>query len=348
MREISRRGTCSPLDLKSVLGLSLEYIMEITARLADRRSVRIKKDHQGGHISYTWTGPKEEAPGGKSSPAKKPPPSLPDSAPPVQASVSGVASPRASRAKKFSEPLPADWKQCLERSISSWSHHPTEKELMLQLLRKKEVKEAASLIWKASRKVNPKWDASLFLERIQDMLFLLAVYFGLPRLTAKALQARVEILEKLREDRPFFREGPAREELEREISTYKNQAKNTSKTKPKDLGKRGALQFLRQYFQEYFQKPLDPATALLISAAFKVKWTASTVRTRVSELATYGLTKATAANTTKEAFAAIDKLEWEELEAAMAKMAPRLLRRYLQSEGWSKNVTLSLVDSVTY
>lgn len=94
IRELSRRGTCSLLDLKSALQLSRGDIMGITTRLADRRSVRIEKDHQGAHISYTWTGPKEKAPGGKSSLTKKPPHSPTGSAPPAQAPVRKAASPK--------------------------------------------------------------------------------------------------------------------------------------------------------------------------------------------------------------------------------------------------------------
>lgn len=98
IRELSRRGTCSLLDLKSALRLSRGDIMGITTRLADRRSVRIKKNHQGEHVSYTWTGPKEKAPGGKSSPAKKPP-----SSPPAQASVSKAVSPEPTWKTKAAE-----------------------------------------------------------------------------------------------------------------------------------------------------------------------------------------------------------------------------------------------------
>ena len=330
IRELSRRGTCSLLDLKSALRLSRGDIMGIAARLANRRSVRIEKDNQGEHINYTWTGPKEKASVGKSLPAKKPPPSPPDSSPPVQAPISYVASPRASRAKTSPEPLPADWKKRLEQSISGYSHHPEEQKIMLQLLQKKEVEEAASLIWKALKKMKPKWEASVFLERFQEVLFHLAVYVGLRRRTAKDFRTMAKGLEMIRDNEPF-RKGPDREALERTIPILRHRAQNMSKTKPMDLGKRGALQFLRQYFQEYLQKPLNKATGLLIGATFGGKWPASTVGVRASERATYGLKKATAANTTKEAFAALDKLEGEELEAEFEKMSPRLQKLYLQS-----------------
>jgi hypothetical protein len=315
-RELSKRGACSFLDLKSAVKLSRGDIQANAERLAHRGLVKIKKDADRKHTYYTWAGPKEEAPVGKNLPAR--------------ASASDVASPRASRAKKFSEPLPADWKQCLERSISSWSHHPTEKELMLQLLQNEKVEEAANFIWSASRKVKPKWDASVFLERFQEVLFNLAACAGHPHLTVKDLRTRAEALEMIRDDE-LFRKGQAREELERSIAIVRHRKENASRTKPKDLGKRGALQFLRQYFQKYLRKSLAPTTALLISAAFKVKWTASTVRARVSERANYGLKKATAANTTKKAFAALDKLNGVELEAAFEKMSPRLQDLYLQS-----------------
>lgn len=226
------------------------------------------------------------------------------------------------------DPIPPDWKQRLEQSISGWSHHPDEQRTMRQLLRKKEVEEAANLIWKASRKVVPKWDASMFFERFQEVLFHLATHEGLRRLTTKDYREMAKALEMIR-DNASFREGPAREELERRILISRHRAENMSQTKPKDLGKRGALQFLRQYFQDYLQKPLDKATALLMGATFGGKWNESTVRVRVSERATCGLKKATAANMTEEAWAALDKLEGEELEATMEKMSPRLLRRYL-------------------
>ena len=227
------------------------------------------------------------------------------------------------------DPTPPDWKQCLERSISSWSHHPTEKALMLQLLRNKKVEEAANLIWTASRKVNPKWDASLFLERFQDVLFHLAIFFGFPRLTVGNFRTMAEALEMIRDNELFFLKGPAQEELERAIITLHLWKKKSSKTKPEDLGQRGALQFLRQYFLDYLQKPLDQATGLLIGATFGGKCSASTVRVRASERATYGLKKATVANMTEEAWATLDKLNGVELEAALEKMSPRLLRRYL-------------------
>ena len=228
------------------------------------------------------------------------------------------------------ERIPPDWKQRIEQSISGYSHHPDEQGTMLQLLRNKKVEEAANLIWKASRKVDPKWEASVFLERFQEVLFHLAVYVGLRRLTVKDFRTMAEVLEMIRDNEPF-RKGPAREELERRIPILRHQAENTSKTKPKDLGKQGALQYLRQYFQKYLQKPLNQATGLLMVASFGGKWNASTVRVRASELAASGLKKATAANTTKEAYAALDKLEGEEYEAALEKMTPKLRELYLRS-----------------
>jgi hypothetical protein len=230
------------------------------------------------------------------------------------------------------ESIPPDWKQRLEQSIlSGYSTHPKEQNLMLQLLRNKKVEEAAHLIWEASRKVDPKWDASLFLERFQEVLFHLAVYVSLRRLTVKNFRTMAEALEMIRDNELFFRKGPAREELERSIPILRHRAENTSKTKPKDLGKRGASQYLLQYFQDYLQKPLYQAVGLLLGATFGGKCNASIVRVRASERATYGLKKATAANTTKEAFAALDKLNGVELEAKLEKMSRELLKLYLQS-----------------
>lgn len=296
--------------------------------IKEHRPPKAEKRHRAGQ---------EVAPGGKSSPAKKPPPSPSNSAPPAQASVSDAASPRASRAKKFSEPLPADWKQRLEQSIAGYSHHPKEQEIMRDLLRKKEVEEAAGLIWKASRKVNPKWEASVFLGHFQEVLSRLAIAAGLRHLTAKDFRKMAEALEMIRDHELFFRKGPAREELERAIPILRRREENMSKTKPRDPGPRWALQFLIQYFRDYLQKPLHQAVGLLLGATFRGKWNASTVRVRATEWAAwkddYGLIKATAANTTKEAWAALDNLKGKEYEAAMEKMSPRLLRRYLQSGG---------------
>lgn len=322
IREISRRGTCSFLDLKSSLRLSRGDIEANTDRLFDRGLVKIKKDTDGNHTFYTWTGPKEEA-------------RVPDHARPgvpLEGRERGGGTIAKKKQPASPESLPPDWKQRLEQSIAGYSHHPKEQEIMLGLLRKKEVEKAANLIWKASRKVNPKWDASLFLERFQEVLFHLAVYYGLRRLTVKDFREMAAALEMIRDNEPF-REGPAREELERRIPILRHRAENMSKTKPKDLGKRGALQYLRQYFQKYLQKPLNQATTLLYVATFGGKCKESTVRVRASERAASGLKKATVANMTKKAWAAIDKLEGEEYEAALEKMSPRLQRRYLQSGG---------------
>jgi len=59
-RELLKRGTCSFLDLKSVLKLSCGDIEANADRLARRGWVRIEKGPRGEHTSYTWTGPKEE------------------------------------------------------------------------------------------------------------------------------------------------------------------------------------------------------------------------------------------------------------------------------------------------
>ena len=231
------------------------------------------------------------------------------------------------------DPIPPDWKQRLAQSISSYSYHPKDQEIMLQLLRKKEVEKAAILIWSASRKVNSKWDAPVFLEHFQEVLWRLAIASGLPHLSIKDFRTMAEALEMIRDHKLFFLKGPAREELDRAIPILRHRAKNASKTKPGDPGQRLALQSLRQYFQCHLQKPLNQATGLLLVATFGGKWNASTVRVRASELAAYGLEKATATNTTKKAFTALDKLSGVELEAALEKMTPKLLELYLRSGG---------------
>lgn len=206
---------------------------------------------------------------------------------------------------------------------------------MLQLLRNKKVEEAANLIWQASRKKKmvPKWDASMFLGHFQEVLSRLAISAGLRPLKATEIKTMTKDLEMIRDRELFFRKGPARKELERAILSLNHHKENTSKTKPKDLASRRGLQSLRQYFQDYLQKPLDKAAGLLMEAAFGGKWPAKTVGVRASEWAgwkdVFGLKKATAENTTKEAFAAIDKLEGEELEAAFEKMEPKWRKLYL-------------------
>jgi hypothetical protein len=70
-RELSGRGTCSFVDLKAAVKLSRGDIEGITARLASRGVVKIKKDLDDKHTSYTWTGAKEEARPAKPAPPKK-------------------------------------------------------------------------------------------------------------------------------------------------------------------------------------------------------------------------------------------------------------------------------------
>jgi hypothetical protein len=61
IRELSRRGICSFLDLKSAIGLSRGDTEGVIARLANSGLVKIKKDTEGKHTFYTWAGPKEKA-----------------------------------------------------------------------------------------------------------------------------------------------------------------------------------------------------------------------------------------------------------------------------------------------
>lgn len=241
------------------------------------------------------------------------------------------------------ESLPPDWKQRLEQSISGYSRHPKEKNLMLQWLgddfrRKDELDEAAGIIWNASRK--RRWnidDPPDFFEHFKYVLLSLAISVTTPGppLTAKALKAEVDTLEKLREDEPF-REGAAGEALERKINNLKNQAERTSPTKPKTPGRRVALRFLLQYLRDVLgMKQPHLAVSLLIYIGHDVMWAAASSRTRAAEQAEWkdvsGLEKATDANTTKEVWAALDKLNGEEYEAALEKMSPKFRDRYLNS-----------------
>lgn len=238
------------------------------------------------------------------------------------------------------ESLPAGWKQRLEQAISGYSRHPKEKKLMLEWLgddfrRKNELDKAAGIIWNASRK--RRWnveDPPDFFEHFERVLLSLAISVTTPDppLTAKAFQAEVEILEKLRE-KPFFRKGAAGEELDREINISKNRAERASPTKPKTPGRRVALQFLLQYLRDVLEmKQPHRAVSLLIYIGHGVMWAAASSRTRAAEQAegkdASGLEKATIANTTKEAWAALDILKGDAYEAALEKMSPEMQDLY--------------------
>jgi hypothetical protein len=70
-RELSQRRKCSFLDLKAAVKLSRGDIEGITARLASRGLMKIKKDTDGKDTSYAWTGPIEEVRPAKHTPPKK-------------------------------------------------------------------------------------------------------------------------------------------------------------------------------------------------------------------------------------------------------------------------------------
>ena len=156
---------------------------------------------------------------------------------------------------------------------------------MLQLLRKKKAEEAANLIWKASRKVSPEWDASVFLGHFQEVLSRLAISADLRRIKVNDYRTMAKGLEMIRDHDLFFRKGPAREELERAIPIFRRLAEKTSKTKPRDPGPRWALQSLLKYFRDYLDDPLYGATGLLMSAHFGKKWSKRTVEARATEWA---------------------------------------------------------------
>lgn len=242
------------------------------------------------------------------------------------------------------ESLPPDWKQRLGQSISGYSRHREEKNLMLQWLgddfrRKDELDKAARIIWNASRK--RYWNIEGppdFFEHFEYLLLSLAISVTTPDppLTAKAFQVAVDTLEKLR-DKPFFRVGAAGEELDREIRISKNRAGRASPTRPKTPGRRVALQFLLEYLRDVLQMKQPHLTVrLLIYIGHGVMWDAASTRTRAAERAEWkdaaGLENATDANSTEEAWAVLDKLSGKEYEAALEKMSPKFRDRYLSSK----------------
>lgn len=143
MRDLSRRGTCSFLDLKSAIRLSRGDIEGITDRLVDRRFVRIEKDHLNRHISYTWTGPKEEA-------------NPPDHARPKKARKKRII-PTEKKPNSFSpgpEEIEKNWRKISAAAlrsirakvpIVSWRNHAT------RFLRNPRMKKAYSLLCAASK-----------------------------------------------------------------------------------------------------------------------------------------------------------------------------------------------------
>jgi hypothetical protein len=240
--------------------------------------------------------------------------------------------------------IPPDWKQRLGQSISGYSRHPKEKDLMLRWLRddfrrKNELDETAGIIWDASRKRRRKIeDPPDFFEHFEYVLLSLAISVTTPDppLTAKAFQAVVDTLEKLRE-KPFFRKGEAGEELDREIKLSKIRAERASPTKPKTPGRLVALRLLLQYLRDDLEmKQPHLAVRLLIYIGHGVRWAPASSRTRAAEQAEWkdvsGLEKATVANTTKEAWAALDMLKGEEYEAALENMSPEMRDLYESSK----------------
>lgn len=243
------------------------------------------------------------------------------------------------------ESLPADWKHRLVESISGYSRHTKEKNLMLGWLsddfrRKDELDKAAGIIWRASRK--RRWNTEAppdFFEHFEYLLLSLAISVTTPDppLTVKALQAEVEALKKLREDNPFFRKGVVGEELDRMINISKNRADRASPTKPKTPGRRVALKFLLEYLRDVLEmKQPHRAVCSFIYIGHGVMWAASSSRTRTVEedelKDVSGLEKATKANTTKKAWAGLDILKGKAYEAALEKMSPKMRDLYLSSK----------------
>ena len=293
--------------------------------IKEHRPPKAEKRHRAGQ---------EVAPGNESSPTKKVPPSPSNSAPPAQASVSDAASPRASRAKKFSEPLPADWKQRIEDFIAGLpSRHSKEQKIMLDLLRKQEIEEAAKLIRTASQRVDPPWSEAAFICCLEDVISRLSISKNVKtRSGKKYYKEKAKFLEEFRDSEKFIHKEEAHENLKRGIEDLHDQEKRSTKTKPKNIGGREVYSYLVHYFQTHLGKTPRGVMGLLMAAAFDWRDPGDT-RIRASEWASEGLEKPSAANTTKKAFAAIDNLTPEEREAKLEKMSPRLLRRYLQSGG---------------
>jgi hypothetical protein len=346
-RELSKRKTCSFRDLKSALKLSGGDIKSNINRLADRRFVRIEKDHRGEHVFYTWTGPKErgKAPDSARSMKAKGKRTVSPGVP-LEVRERGVGTNAKKKQPASLKSLPADWKDHLRQIISNpprYYRHPKERDLMLLWLRddfcqKDKLESAAMIIWKASRKRH--WnieDPPDFFEHFEYLLLSLAISVTTPDppLTAKALQVEIDTLKKLIKDKPFFREGPAREELDREINVLKNRAERASKTKPNTPGRRTALQFLLQYLQDVLEmKQPHLAARLLIYIGHHVMWAASSSRTRAAEQTgrnASGVKNVTAVETTKETWAALDELKGEKFEAALERMSPKQRDLYLRS-----------------
>jgi hypothetical protein len=76
-----------------------------------------------------------------------------------------------------------------------------------------------------------------------------------------------------------------RKDIKTVICHYSELAIKAPRTKPKNYAQRTALRELRRLFRDGagFGRPVDEAVALLLSAAFGGKWTASIVQTRASE-----------------------------------------------------------------
>ncbi len=293
-RELSRRGTCSLLDLKSTLKISRGDIEANTDRLGDRGFVRIEKDHRGKHTSYTWTGPKEEV-----KPA--------DNARPKKAKGKRTTSPeipsRAARGggmmRRTNSP-PLDWEQLVKdvkEHIRLYAYHPAGDEMLIDL-QKENVKKAVNILWKRVEKLPAEKRSELrrkFHILIANSLWSLVPGRGIlpPPRRASELRQIVKVLETVRDDNLCFREGgtretpdgtryvvgrEAREELQRAISIYRMMIKDAPRTKPKDLRALFAFGELRASFKQIFGNLMNNAVGLLMG------WSPNTVRARGSEL----------------------------------------------------------------
>jgi hypothetical protein len=293
-RELSRRGTCSLLDLKSTLKLSRGDIEANTDRLGERGFVRIEKDHRGKHTSYTWTGPKEEV-----KPA--------DNARPKKAKGKRTASPeipsRAARGggmmRRTNSP-PLDWEQLVKdvkEHIRLYACYPAGDEMLRLLQNKKNVESAANILWTRVEKLPAEKRSELrrkFHILIANSLWSLVPGRGIlpPPRRASELRQIVKVLETVRDDNLCFREGgtcaipdgtlyvvgrEAREELQRAISIYRMMIKDAPKTKPKDLRALFAFGELRASFKQVFGNPMSKVVGLLMG------WSPNTVRARASE-----------------------------------------------------------------
>lgn len=198
------------------------------------------------------------------------------------------------------QPLPPDWRQRLERSISSPSRHrqTKEKDFLLYLLRTPRMEAVADSLWLLALK---SWDDNRyagfwgdgymelvtkdFYNFMEGVLSRVAAGFSLvvgPRvLTVKDFRQIAEALDTICKHDLCFH-GPTRKEIEQAIPVFRRLAEDASPTTSKDPRLSMIPELLTQYFRDISGKPMNREVALLMEAVFKGNREAS-VRSRASE-----------------------------------------------------------------